>query len=99
MFVVVLLFWISLLASIPIGLFALVKNFAVNLSLGFLLQYLLLTSSREPNLSRSQNERTYLDPSTKQRHEFPSLEDSASLNLSVIVPAYKEEERRKITRA
>ncbi|XP_065884803.1 dolichyl-phosphate beta-glucosyltransferase-like isoform X2 [Dysidea avara] len=78
MFVFVLLFWALLLASIPVGLFAL---------------YLLLTSSREPNLSRSQNERTYLDPSTKQRHEFPSLEDNASLSLSVIVPAYKEEER------
>ena len=58
-----------------------------------LLQYLLLTSSREPNLSRSKNERTFVDPSSKERQEFPSLEDSATLSLSVIVPSYKEETR------
>ena len=58
-----------------------------------LLQYLLLTSSREPNLSRSKNERTFVDPSSKERQEFPSLEDNATLSLSVIVPSYKEETR------
>ena len=60
-----------------------------------LLQYLLLTSSREPNLSRSQNERTFVNPSSKEREEFPSLEDNAALSLSVIVPSYKEETRCK----
>lgn len=55
-----------------------------------------MTSSREPNLSRSQNERTFVDPFCEERQEFPSLEDSDTLSLSVIVPAYKEETRLPI---
>lgn len=46
-------------------------------------------------MSRSQNERTFVDPSNNGRQEFPSLEQSATLSLSVIVPSYKEEQRCK----
>lgn len=77
----ILLLWMLLLATLLVVTFAL---------------YLLLTSSREPNLSRSKNERTFVDPSSKERQEFPSLEDNGSLSLSVIVPSYKEETRLPI---
>ena len=43
---------------------------------------------------RYKDEKHYLDPSTGEKKAFPSLEDDWSVNISVIVPAYNEEERR-----
>ncbi len=45
---------------------------------------------------RSENEKYFYDPITKSRKLFPSLTDSYSKYLSVIIPAYKEVERCKI---
>lgn len=45
---------------------------------------------------RSENEKYFQDPKTKSRNKFPSLNDSHSKYLSVIIPAYKEVERCKI---
>ncbi len=36
-----------------------------------------------------------MDPITKKQYAFPSLDDNGLVNLSVIVPAYFEEERCK----
>jgi hypothetical protein len=45
---------------------------------------------------RSENEKYFQDPKTKTRKQFPSLKDSPSKYLSVIIPAYKEVDRCKI---
>ncbi|CAF3479608.1 unnamed protein product [Rotaria socialis] len=42
---------------------------------------------------RSENEKHYQDPVTKSRQLFPSLKDTHSKYLSVIIPAYKEVDR------
>jgi len=47
----------------------------------------------KPNLARSEQEKRFNDPKTKETLAFPSLADPASIDLSVIVPAYNEEER------
>ncbi|XP_017047802.1 dolichyl-phosphate beta-glucosyltransferase [Drosophila ficusphila] len=46
-----------------------------------------------PNIRRLKDEETFLDPNSIETVTFPSLEDSPSLDLSVIVPAYNEEQR------
>jgi len=46
-----------------------------------------------PNIRRHKDEETFLDPHSIKTVTFPSLEDSPSLELSVIVPAYNEEQR------
>jgi hypothetical protein len=38
---------------------------------------------------------SFFDPESGQTNEFPSLNDPWSIHLSVIVPAYEEEIRRK----
>jgi hypothetical protein len=45
---------------------------------------------------RSENEKCFQDPMTKTRKQFPSLKDSSSKYLSVIIPAYKEVDRCKV---
>lgn len=57
--------------------------------------FLLITTVREPNLHRSQQEKEFADPKTGHSHPFPHLSDPPSVNLSVIVPSYKEGERRE----
>ncbi len=42
---------------------------------------------------RNENEKYFYDPITKSRKLFPSLNDSHSKYLSVIIPAYKEVDR------
>jgi hypothetical protein len=45
---------------------------------------------------RSENEKYFYDPITNSRKQFPSLNDSHSKYLSVIIPAYKEVDRCNI---
>jgi hypothetical protein len=45
---------------------------------------------------RSENEKYFTDPITKSRKQFPSLNDSHSKYLSIIIPAYKEVDRCNI---
>lgn len=45
---------------------------------------------------RSENEKYFYDPITKSRKQFPSLNESHSKYLSVIIPAYKEVDRCKL---
>ena len=64
--------------------------------LKFLVVRTLLKHKREPLWLEEEN--VYLDPSTHTVHKFPSLleNEKATKKLSVIVPAYNEEERLPI---
>ncbi|KAM8717165.1 hypothetical protein ACLKA7_003949 [Drosophila subpalustris] len=54
---------------------------------------LLYKTKPYPNIIRHKDEKFYLDPKSIKTVEFPSLDDSPTLELSVIVPAYNEEKR------
>lgn len=47
---------------------------------------------------RSENEKYFYDPKTKSRKQFPTLNESHSKYLSIIIPAYKEVDRCNINR-
>lgn len=53
------------------------------------------TTTPYPVVLRSKKEMLFLDPKTGQTSEFPSLNEQWSIHLSVVVPAYEEEVRRK----
>ena len=86
-----------LLILVSLGLFGLLA----------LVIFLRLTSDRYPRIVIHNSERYYLDPRSGERHPLPALgtillsKDTvtygdlapATLYLSVIVPAYNEEER------
>lgn len=61
----------------------------------FLLLYIFLwlTTERKPNVGRAESEKFYLDPATSEKHLFPSVNDDPTVYMSLVVPAYKEEER------
>ncbi|CAL8104727.1 unnamed protein product [Orchesella dallaii] len=60
----------------------------------FLFCFLLLRDVKPyPQWKRYDTEKYYEDPETGIKCPFPSLSDSPSLTLSVIVPAYNEEDR------
>lgn len=46
-----------------------------------------------PKVWRDDKEKSFLNAKTGNRDKFPSLDDMFSLNLSVIVPAYNEDQR------
>lgn len=54
---------------------------------------LLATSNAYPVIKRSKKEKYFFDPTTGYDELFPSINDEAAINLSVIVPAYNEEVR------
>ncbi|XP_034951273.1 dolichyl-phosphate beta-glucosyltransferase [Chelonus insularis] len=54
---------------------------------------LYMITSPYPKIVRYEQEKSYLNPKTKEREVFPSIDDKQSLHLSVIIPAYNEEER------
>ncbi|CAG9792194.1 unnamed protein product [Diatraea saccharalis] len=52
-----------------------------------------LTTNPYAAIERFQDEEFYKVPQTKAKIKFPSIDDPQSINLSIIVPAYNEEER------
>ncbi|XP_045459951.1 dolichyl-phosphate beta-glucosyltransferase [Melitaea cinxia] len=46
-----------------------------------------------PLVERFKEEETFNDPRSKSKERFPNIHDSHSVHLSVVVPAYNEEER------
>ena len=62
--------------------------------------FLYLTSSRQPDLSRAESEKSFTDPQQKERKKFPfpSISDTPSLYLTLVVPAYKEQDRCEYVR-
>nr|SVE74385.1 EOG090X0BIY [Daphnia barbata] len=59
----------------------------------FMLLFIYLTSETYAKIIRYREEQFYLDPNTREKKQFPSIEDPSTLLLSVIVPAYNEEKR------
>ncbi|KAL5011919.1 hypothetical protein ScPMuIL_010470 [Solemya velum] len=70
--------------------FLLILAFLV-IALGLVLVYVM--SKPCPDLSRYESEKYFFDPKKKESHRFRTINDPPSLALSVIVPAYNEEER------
>jgi dolichyl-phosphate beta-glucosyltransferase len=56
---------------------------------------LIKTTTPCPVALRTKKEMSFFDPKSGKTNEFPSLNDPWSIHLSVIVPAYEEEIRRK----
>lgn len=54
---------------------------------------LYITTQPYPKIWRDGKEKVFFDHKTKEYQDFPSLYNDWSVNLSVIVPAYNEEER------
>ena len=55
-----------------------------------------VTTDPNPDLHRHESEKFFTDPKKKDsKLRFPSISDPPSIDLSVIVPAYNEEERRE----
>lgn len=54
-----------------------------------------MTSTPYPVVERFKEETTYNDPKSKSKLKFPNIDEVYSVHLSVIVPAYNEEERCK----
>ncbi|KYN06012.1 PREDICTED: dolichyl-phosphate beta-glucosyltransferase isoform X2 [Cyphomyrmex costatus] len=52
-----------------------------------------VTSERYPKILRDKSEKFFFNCQTKTKEAFPSLYDPWSVQLSVIIPAYNEEER------
>lgn len=46
-----------------------------------------------PEIVRHEEEKYFSDPISKTKEPFPSLNESPTLSLSVIVPAYEEQDR------
>lgn len=56
----------------------------------------LTTWNAVPMLSRFESEKVYKDPNNNYAtYPFPFIEEEGSIDLSVIVPSYNEEERRE----
>lgn len=53
-----------------------------------------MTTVVEPNLARAESEKVYTDPKTGKKHPFPStLDPQPSVYMTLVVPAYNEQER------
>ncbi|KAL8558469.1 dolichyl-phosphate beta-glucosyltransferase [Nucella lapillus] len=64
------------------------------IALAILLVVIKLTTIPNPDLGRHDSEKWFKDPRKEDTYlAFPSITDPPSLDLSVIVPAYNEEER------
>ncbi|XP_072378817.1 dolichyl-phosphate beta-glucosyltransferase [Diabrotica undecimpunctata] len=66
--------------------------FAVSILL-FICILMVATSSTYPIVIRNENEKYFIDGVTGKQVPFPSINEKSSIHLSVIVPAYNEEER------
>lgn len=53
----------------------------------------IATKDAKPIIKRYKSEKTFLNPLTQERVEFPFNEANGTVSLSVVVPAYNEEER------
>lgn len=57
---------------------------------------IFMTSKAYPYLGRYDSEKYFYSPEKGEKCKFPSIHDPPSTDLSVIVPAYFEEERCKL---
>lgn len=49
-----------------------------------------------PQIIRYEDEKYFMDPVTKTKQPFPSINESPKIALSVIVPAFDEEQRCRL---
>ena len=61
-----------------------------------LFQDTLLTTTVKMTYNRFKSECSFFDPKSNKYLLYPSIDDSSSVSLSVIVPAYNEEKRCKL---
>ena len=54
--------------------------------------FIFATSDSLPKIEVFETEKTFIDEDN-ERQKFPSLDEQATVDLSIIVPAYNEEER------
>lgn len=54
-----------------------------------------ISSETYPSIVQYESEKFYKDAQTDKKLEFPSVRDTPSRSLSVIIPAYNEEKRCK----
>lgn len=69
---------------------------ALNVNLLQMIVVLKIVSEPYPIVHRHEKEEHFEDPVTERRDKFPSIYDEPTIELSVIVPAYDEEKRRKL---
>lgn len=73
----------------------------VELSISSILSYLQVfiavkaITTPYPEIIRHNDENYFFDPATQTKEKFPSIDDSPTIALSVIVPAYEEQQRCK----
>ena len=65
------------------------------ISLQALIFIKLTTDDLVPIIVRYESEKTFIDVTTDKSQEFPFLEEEPNVILSVIVPAYNEQDRCK----
>ena len=51
-------------------------------------------TAKPPDNTRFDSEKFFLRPADGTKTKFPNLSDASQVKISVIVPAYNEEERR-----
>ncbi|XP_011302309.1 dolichyl-phosphate beta-glucosyltransferase [Fopius arisanus] len=73
-------------------LFISLLAFVLFSSLAFCI-FLYAVTSPYPRIWRDENEKFFIDGKTGRKVPFPSIDDEFTVKLSVIVPAYNEEER------
>ncbi|XP_011157796.1 dolichyl-phosphate beta-glucosyltransferase [Solenopsis invicta] len=70
--------------------------YGISLAVPVIILFLIIIymiSEQYPKISRDESEKFFFNCQTKRKEAFPSLHDPWSLHLSVIVPAYNEEQR------
>ncbi|GAB0098872.1 Dolichyl-phosphate beta-glucosyltransferase [Sergentomyia squamirostris] len=66
------------------------------LSVGFLMGLFIILkymTTPFPRILRHKEEEYFTDVATGEKHKFPSIDEEPSVELSVVVPAYNEEDR------
>ena len=55
--------------------------------------YMFVTSSTYAQVVRFEAEKDFIDPASGELRPFPTINDKPTILLTVVVPAYNEEQR------
>ena len=67
-----------------------------NISFFQVVIFIYITSETYAKVSRYEEEYFFYDPVSKEKVRFSSIDEESSVQLSVVVPAYNEEQRRNM---
>ena len=67
-----------------------------NISFFQVVIFIYITSETYAKVSRYEEEYFFYDPVSKVKVRFSSIDEESSVHLSVVVPAYNEEQRRNM---